>query len=120
MPVWIVTSLLLWSALLLPGASAGPKQASEGNPALCRQGSATPSLDVTATIRAWPLGQDGGWTISEADTQEEEETDDGDGDHIVSEIRWSSLRPVGLRLASAIRPDQGIVRSAARSPILRC
>ena len=119
MPVSIATSfLLLWSSLLLPGASARPFPGVEGTPALYRSISAA-SLEGMATIRACPLDEGCSWTISEADT-EEEETDDGDGDRLLSESRWSSPRTVGRSLASTIRPDRGVARSAARSPILRC
>jgi hypothetical protein len=119
MPASIVTSLLLWSALLLPGAPVGPGPSAEGLPTLCRQGSAAIAPDAMATIRAWPLDEDGSWTISEANTGEEE-SDDGDGDRIASQDRWSPLRLLGSDLISAIRPDRGTVRSASRSPILRC
>ncbi len=119
MPASIVTTLLLWSAMLLPGASAGSTRAVDGLPALGQWVSAAISVDEMATIQAWPLDTDDTWTISEADT-EEEESDDGDGDRIVAESRWTSLKPADQGLASAIRHDRGAVRSSVRSPILRC
>ncbi len=119
MPVSIVTSLLLWSALLQPGATAEPSRSVQANPAVDGACSSSRFLDALETVRACPLDEGYSWAISEADTQEEE-SGDGDGDRVFSSTHWSPRRTIGQRVGMTAQPGSRIARSAERSPILRC
>jgi hypothetical protein len=115
MPVSIVTSLLLWSALLTPGARPEPVPSVSVDRTKARLIVAEP----IATIRSWPIQDEYSWTISEADTQEEE-TGDGDPDGISSDAVWDLLPPTRPGQASTVRAERGFASPLTRSPILRC
>jgi hypothetical protein len=72
-----------------------------------------------ATIRSWPVQDEYSWTISEADTQEEE-SGDGDSDGISSDAVWDPLPPNQLGQVSTIRVERGFASPLSRSLILRC
>jgi hypothetical protein len=115
MPVSIANSLLLWSALLAPGARPEPV------PSVSVDRTATRMIvaDPIATIRSWPIQDEYSWTVSEADTQEEE-SGDGDSDGISSAAVWDLRPPAHSGQASTIRTERGFASPLIRSPILRC
>ena len=119
MPVSILTSLLISSALLLPGARDNSSPVLQFSQASCHPEQDIRLLVDRGTIHSRSMDQPDAWAISEADNKEEESSD-GDSEEIVSESQWIWLFPgPGGRLIS-IRLDHGLVRSSDRSPILRC
>ena len=119
MPASITTLLLLWVALLPPGVKAEPRQSVGTVPVPCRPSSTSLALEAMATIQARPLDPGYTWTISEADT-EEEETGDGEDDGLVVPGHWSTLRLDVSGQFSTTRFDRGAIPSPVRSTILRC
>src|SRR4051794_3431275 len=118
MPASLAKTLLLWSSLLFPGASAEDRQAVESASPPGHPGWAVAAIDATATIRPCRIGRDVRWILTEAVADEQ---DPSDGDEVAGiGDTWSPLPDHGRHLASAIRPDRGIVGAADRSPILRC
>jgi hypothetical protein len=119
MPVSILTSLLLWSALLLPGVKADPSQVIPLSQVSCQPEPGDFLLLERPTILSRSMDREDEWAIAEADT-EEEESNDGDPEGIVSESHWIWLSHGHSGQLFSIRLDPGIVRSSVRSPILRC
>ena len=115
MPVSIVAPLLLCSALLAPGAGPDTVPSVGVDRTMTRMVAADP----IATIRSWPVQDQGSWIISEADT-EEEESGDGDSDGMSSDAGWTLPLPHDLGLASSLRSEKGFLSPPTRSPILRC
>jgi len=114
MPVSIASSLLLWSALLLPGAKAEPTQ-----PQPRRAELVVCEPTISATIQSWPLDRSADWTISEADLEEEDSSDGGD-DFVVYKERWNSLQTGLSDQALILRLGRSAFCPSLRSPILRC
>jgi hypothetical protein len=118
MPASILTSLLLWSTLFLPGASAG-LPSHDGFPNSPKLSVARTIDDHEFLIRPCSFDSSNSWTMSEADT-EEEDSREGDDLGIISRGVWNSSRPGRIGHTFVFRPDTLSVCFAFRSPILRC
>jgi hypothetical protein len=117
MPATILTSLLLWSAFLLPGAEDVQTRDLPSSPAM---GHSMMTIPVNqTTIQAWPLDESPSWTLSEANS-EEEDSSDSDDNVITAERCWTLSRMGQQGPASTIRLDRGFACSPIRSTILRC
>jgi hypothetical protein len=118
MPATILTSLMLWSTFLLPGATVDQFR---DLPSSVYSDHSTTILPVElTTIQAWPIDNAAPWTLSEANSEEEEESTDNDDNVIVAEHCWSLPRTGLLGSSSIIRLDPGFAYSPLRSIILRC
>ncbi len=117
MPATILTSLLIWSALLLPGVKELPTEGSSSSLASCRSTALAPVHPLT--IQAMPVAGSESWLPSEA-TCEEEESSDNDDNVVVAERLWTLARLTLDGQTSTLRPERGFVLSPNRCSILRC
>jgi hypothetical protein len=115
MPVSILTSLMLGWSLLIPGVGVEQARPME----IDRPVALAISADSMTTIRTWFVSESCSWTLSEADTEEEDSGED-DPESLPSAAPWLLLPSGGQGMISPVRRDRGDVRTSTRSQILRC
>jgi hypothetical protein len=115
MPVSILTSLMLWTAVLAPASPIEPVHAVNVDRTASRV-VADPSIH---SFCSWPgLGRCT-WDWQDADT-EVEETGDGDPEGLVSDALWLSPHLLCEGSFSPSRRNRDFLAQRTRSPILRC